>query len=227
MSEALSWFLTLFDAFISSIYTTYNFIVKYWANIFVYIFLFIVILYAWRTGRSIKKRYNFSKTVKAACEENGGTYEELNNIYLSLLFNRSGYDIKVTHNDTVYRIKFYPGFISKRIIHVDNAKESHAPLFKWWGVLRMKGGHVAGRLKKLDYDNEVLPNTVNILLFSPDPFAVTETFINGEIWERDVEYGDIFDGVYIYTDTSLSNQLLRVLEGYIPSLTSQKRKDLE
>ena len=227
MSEALSWLITLFDAFVSSIYTTFNFIVKYWSNIIIYIVVFIVAVYAWRAIRSIKKRHRFSKLISEACEENGGKYEELSNIYLSLFFNRPGYDIRVTHKDTVYRIKFYPGFISKRMIHVENAKESHAPLFKWWAVFRMKGGHVAGKLKKLDYDNEVLPNTVNILLFSPDPFAVTETFINGEIWERDVEYGDIFDGVYIYTDSSLSNQLLRVLEGYIPSLTSQKRKDLE
>lgn len=219
--------MTLIDAFISAIYTAFNFVVKYWASIFVYLFLFIAILIGWRIFRSFRCRYRFSKLLSEACEENGAKYEVLSNIYLSLFLNRPGYDVSVTHNGILYRIKFYPGFISKRMIHVHSAKESNAPLLKWWAVMRMKAGHVVGRRKKLDYDTEVLPNTVNILLFSPDPYAVTETFINGEIWERDVEYGDIFDGVYIYTDSSLSNQLVRVLEGYIPSLTEQKRKDLE
>ena len=227
MSEYLSWFITLIDAFISAIYTAYNFVVKYWASIFLYVFLFIAIVVVCRVLRSFKCRYRFAKTMAEACEENGAKYEELNNIYRSLFFNTKGYDIAITHKDTLYRIKFYPGFVSRRMIHVHSAKESNAPLIKWWAVMRMNRGHVTGRRKKLDFDNEVLPDTVNILLFSPDPTAITETFINGEIWERDVEYGDIFDGVYIYTDTSLSNQLLRVLEGYIPSLDYQKRKDLE
>lgn len=227
MSEAIAWLFTLFDAFTSAIYTVFNLVLNYWTSIFIYIFLFVGIVIFIRVTKSVKCRRNFAKKISLACEENGGEYEELGNIYSSLFFNRPGYDIKITHGGVTYKIKFYPGFVSGRMIHVSSAKESNAPLFRWWAIFRMKSGHVAGRKKILDYDNQPLPDTVNILLFSPDPYAITETFINGEIWERDVEFGDIFDGVYIYTYSTLSNQLLRVIEGYVPSLTNQKRKDLE
>lgn len=213
----MEFLILLFDFITSAIVTMFNIIVRYGLKIVGYLSIFLAFLAFIRYSKTALARKKFIKNIRFSAKENGAELKLLRSPYLSVFFNLEGYDAELHVRGTVYRIKFYPGTPIKSVYHL---KSAHVAIkqFKLFSSLNSKNTNPKGIKKTLKFDNSHTDGVVNIIAFAHQPHAVTEPFSMKEIYERDMENGRIFDGVYIYACPTLEKQLIRLMEGYTDML---------
>ncbi len=207
--------------FISMFVSLYNMMTQLWRQVILWTAIIVLSLVLLRILRAVRLRLRFARALKDAARENGISLRARRPSILSLFLNLSGYDIEIDYRGTLYRIKYYPGILLGRAIHLEDAKTA-----KRMGRLALKRAIDDGKMphgvrRRLKYDSSVSENTVNILVFSPTPLALTETNRSGTVWELDMENGERFHGVYLYSDEILLSRMSRLMSGYISSLRNE------
>lgn len=213
----MEFLILIFDFITSAVVSLFNILVRYGLKFLWYLLIFFTFIAVIRYLRTLKARRKFVKAITLSAEENGAEFKALRSPYLSVFFNLEGYDAVLTVRGTDYRIKYYPGTPIKSVYHL---KDAHVAIkqFKFLASLRSNNTNPKGIKKTLRFDNSKQDGTVNIIAFAHMPHAVTEPFSMKEIYERDMENGRIFDGVYIYACPTLEKQLIRLMEGYTDTL---------
>lgn len=215
--EIFSILIQFFDFFISSVISVINIVRYLWREILLGAAIAVLLLFVIHVFRAAKKRRAFIKAVKAAAKENGVRIKFHRPPVLSLVLNLDGYDFEFELRGKTYRIKLAP-FVTMGIgVHLSSAGEA-VYLGRLATRRALNAGRVHGIPVKLKFDPTPAPDTVNILVFSPTPIAVTESRENGTVWELDTENGQDVGGVLVFTDAILSHRLPRLIDGYIDTL---------
>ncbi len=215
--EIFSVIIQFFDFLISSVISLINIVRYLWRELLLGAFVLVLVLLALRVFLAARKQRAFIKAVKTAAKENGIKIHFSRPPFLSLLFNFSGYDMEMDVRGKIYRIKLAPFVTSGIGVHLLCANEA-VYLGRLANRRALSKGRVRGIRVKLKYDPTRAENTVNILLFSPTPIAVTERRDNGTVWELDTEKGQDVGGVLVFTDAILISRLPRLIDGYIDTL---------
>ena len=215
--QLVTLLVQLFDVILSALVSIYNIVVNLYAEILYGAAILILVLVVLHLLRALKRRNIFIKAIKEAAKENGVKLKIKRPTILSMLWNFKGYDIEFDLRGTRYRIKLAP-FITLGIgVHLESEREAI-----YLGRLATRRALMKGKIKgipvHLDYDSAPAENTVNILVFSPKPIAVTEKTENGSIWEMDTENGEPLGGVLVFTEDILISRLPRLIDGYIDTL---------
>ena len=215
--EILSIIIQFFDLVLSAIISAVNIVLDLWREILIAAAIIIAALIFIRVLRAVRSRSDFVKRIKRAAKENGVKLNFRRPATLSLFWNFRGYDIEFDLRGVIYRIKFYPWIVRGKDVHITSGSETLL-LGRLAYRRAISRGILRGIKVKLDFDRTVSDNTVNILLFSPSPLAVTERNESGTVWELDTENGRMRDGIYIFTDDILKFRLPRLIDGYIDGL---------
>ena len=215
--QLFSLLIQVIDVIISAIVSIYNIVVNLYAEILYGTAIIILVLLALYLLRALRRRNTFIKAVKEAAKENGVKLHFKRPTILSMLWNFKGYDIEFDLRGIRYRIKLAPLITAGIGVHLTNANEA-VYLGRLATRRALRKGKVKGIRIPLKYDTELAENTVNLLVFSPKPIAVTEETENGSIWEMDTENGELFGGVLVFTDDILISRLPRLIDGYIDTL---------
>ena len=215
--QIFSVLVQLFDVMLSAMVSIYNIVVNLYAEILYGTAIIILVLLALHLLRALKRRNVFIKAVKEAAKENGIKLKLHRPTILSMLWNFKGYDIEFDLRGIRYRIKLAPLITAGIGVHLASANEA-VYLGRLATRRALRKGKVKGIRLPLKYDTELAENTVNLLVFSPKPIAVTEQTENGSIWEMDTENGELFGGVLVFTDDILISRLPRLMDGYIDTL---------
>lgn len=120
----------------------------------------------------------------------------------SFWFRREGFDIEISdRRNTLYSIKFFPGIVTEKGIHLRGADE--VEIIRYTVVPHLGRRHAMGRVERtersrkiIQYDMEIARSGDSILLFSPSPFQMT-ALENNKI--RPVGNGEPYMGFQIYT----------------------------
>ena len=205
---------------LSMLVSTYNMLTRLWREVLLWCAIIMLALIALRILKACRMRLGFSRALRDCAKENGADYRALRPSLLSLFLNLSGYDVEIECRGTLYRIKYYPGIVLGRAVHLENARSTRR--LSRLALRRAVDGKMPhGVGCRLKFDNSIQENTVNILVFSPKPLALTEKNTSGTVWELDMENGEIFDGVYLFSDDILRSRMERLLAGYITSLRGE------
>ena len=206
-----------FDMLVSAFISAYNIIRDLWRELLGGVAILIAAIIALRILRAMHRRSVFLKKLRTGAKENGIKLKYNRSPMLSLFWNLAGYDIELDVRGVHYRLKFYPFITRGRAVHLDGARDTY-----YQGRLAhrraVNSGRVGGIKIPLDYDTTPTDGVVNILVFSPDPLAVTERNEGGTVWELDTENGGDFDGVYLFSASVLGSRLPRLMDGYIDEL---------
>lgn len=214
MNEFLTIIINVFDIIISFFYSTYRIIVKYWGGMLVWVLLIVLFFVLRRVFRATRARTSFLKAVREAAEEAGATLTVIRSPLISLLFNPEGFDILLSHSGVSYKIKFFPGSVEGRAVHMETPHSATKQL-RIFSSLALNRGKVRGKKKTLRYEIDRDEGTLNILVFAPRPYVITTRSKSGAVWEFGFDGADSLDGVYLFPSDLLAKQLVRVMEGYI------------
>lgn len=215
--ELFSVIIQFFDFLISSVVSFINIARYLWREILLGVFIFVALAFALYILRAAKRRRAFIKAVKLAAKENGIKIKLNRPPFLSLLWSFDGYDMEIDIRGVIYRIKLAPFVTLGKGVHLLNANEA-VYLGRLANRRALMKGRVSGINVRLKYDPTKEENTVNVLVFSPAPLAVTERRENGTVWELDTENGQDMGGVLVFTDAILTSRFPRLIDGYIDTL---------
>ena len=215
--EIFSVIIQFFDFLISSGVSLINIVRYLWREILLGAFILILCLILIHILRAVKMRKAFVKALKLAAKENGVKLHFSRPPIFSLFYNFDGYDIEFDLRGKRYRIKFAPLITLGVGVHLASGHEA-VYLGRLANRRALSKGIVRGISVKLKYDVSNDENTVNVMLFSPTPIAVTEKRANGTVWELDTENGEDVGGILVFTDAILIHRLPRLIDGYIETL---------
>lgn len=135
--------------------------------------------------------------------------------YLGSFFSRrEGFDIEIIdRRDTVYSIKFFPGNMNEKGIHLRDA--TTAEIIRYLVVPHLGRRHAMGRVERTeksrtltDYEMPLAPRGESILLMSPSPFHIT-VLENNKL--RPAGNGERYMGFLIYTSRGFTDYIKRTL----------------
>ena len=222
--EGIIGFLANFvDLLVSMFVSLYNIIyflgwkLLFWTLIAVFIFWLL------RRLSCVSKRAKFIKIVSESAKKSGAKFRTIGIPYLSVFFSTEGYDVELEYNSITYRIKFFPGYIRGKAVHMYDIKSAYV-MGRWMFSRFEEGKKVFGRKVKIGLDNRAQESkTMNILCFIPEPYWVSEPSEVGGVWEHDMESGKPLDGVYLLEGNLLARNLERLMEGYIDSIIHREQ----
>ena len=181
---------------------------------------FILLRTLWNVVYSVLSRLSFCAKLKKYAEKNGFSYTEVRHPLRSFFKVYAGEDILLDTGEKSFRIKFFPYFIRKRIVHIMNEKE--AILSKQWALFfvnnrfyvpsgrgRSLTEEMMERKKKIDlsFPEE---NGTPLLLLSPTCYKITCVRGNTrEPIDNDYLYGG---RIRIYYQKAFFTCLERLLE---------------
>ncbi|MBQ2793989.1 MAG: hypothetical protein IJF05_04765 [Clostridia bacterium] len=215
--EIFSIIIQFFDFLISSFVSLYNIVRYLWREILLGALILALALFVIRVFLAAKKQRAFIKAVRTSAKENGIKIRFARPPFLCLLFNFDGYDMEMEIGGKKYRIKLCPFITSGLGVHLSTATEA-VYLGRLATRRALSKGKVSGISVRLKYDPTPAESTVNVLVLSPTPLAVTERRENGTVWELDTDNGQDIGGVLVFTDAILISRLPRLMDGYIDSL---------
>ena len=91
---------------------------------------------------SMLSRLSFCAKLKRYAEKNRYAYTACHHPLRSFFKTYAGADIRLEANGKTLCIKFFPGFIHKKLVHIQD--EEHAVLSKKWALFFHKPGYVEG-----------------------------------------------------------------------------------
>ena len=120
----------------------------------------------------------------------------------SFWFRREGFDIEIgDRRETVYSIKFFPGNVTEKGIHLRGPDE--VEIIRYTVVPHLGRRHAMGRVERTersrtitDYEMSIARSGESVLLFSPSPFSMTALEKNKI---NPVGNGETYMGFQIYT----------------------------
>ncbi|MBQ7320856.1 MAG: hypothetical protein IJW99_02040 [Clostridia bacterium] len=120
----------------------------------------------------------------------------------SFWFRREGFDIEIgDRRETVYSIKFFPGNVTEKGIHLRGPDE--VEIIRYTVVPHLGRRHAMGRVERTersrtitDYEMCIARSGESVLLFSPSPFSMTALEKNKI---NPVGNGETYMGFQIYT----------------------------
>lgn len=120
----------------------------------------------------------------------------------SFWFRREGFDIEISdRRDTLYSIKFFPGNVTEKGIHLRGVDQ--VEIIRYTVVPHLGRRHAMGRVERTERSRKITNYNMSfarsgdsILLFSPSPFQMT-ALENNKI--RPVGNGEQYMGFQIYT----------------------------
>ena len=217
MEGIIGFVANFVDLLVSMFVSVYNIIyflgwkLLLWTAIAVFVFWLV------RRLICVHRRVKFIKTISHAAKEAGAKFRTLGIPVLSVFLPTEGYDLEIEFNSLTYRIKFFPGYIRGKAVHMYDF--NNALVMGKWMFSRFEEGKKAfGRKVKIGLDNTVSEGVMNILCFIPEPYTVSEPSEVGGVWEHDMESGKPLDGVYLLEGNFLARNLERLMEGYIDSI---------
>ena len=147
-------------------------------------------------------RITFCMKLKKICRRAKYTCR-FHRTWLGSFFRRkSGFDIEISdRRDTLYSLKFFPGNVAEKGIHLRGADQ--VEIIRYTVVPHLGRRHAMGRVERTersrtmaDYEMSVARSGESILLFSPSPFSMTALEKNKS---RPVGNGEQYMGFQIYT----------------------------
>ena len=205
------------DMLTSMFVSLYNIVLFLGWKIVLWVLIFIFVWWLIRRLICVNARLKLMKAVKKAAKANGAVYRAIGIPILSVFIPTAGYDIELEYGGTTYRIKFFPGAIRGKAVHMYDINNAYV-MAKWMFYRFEDGKWTLGKKVKIKMDNTVEDGVMNILCFAPEPFAVSEPSDTGGVWEHDMEAGKPLGGVYLLEAGFLARNLERLMEGYIDSI---------
>ncbi len=224
MEGIIGFVANFVDLLVSMFVSLYNII--YFLGWQLLLWTLIAVFAFWLVRRlaCVHGRMKFIKTLSQAAKESGAKFRALGIPTLSVFLPTEGYDLELEFKSVTYRIKFFPGYIKGKAVHMYDV--NNARVMGKWMFSRFEDGKLSfGRKVKIGLDNTVGEGVMNILCFIPEPFTVSEPSEVGGVWEHDMESGKPLDGVYLLEGGFLARNLERLMEGYIDSII-HKEEDI-
>ncbi len=222
MEGIIGFVVNFIDLLASMFVSIYNIIVFLGWKILLWSAIAVFAFWLVRRLICVSARTRFIKTLSHAAKESGAKFRTLGSPALSVFLPVEGYDVELEYNSVTYRIKFFPGYIRGKAIHMYDI--NNARVMGKWMFSRFEDGKWSfGRKVKIGLDNTANEGVMNILCFLPEPYAVSEPSEVGGVWEHDMESGKPLDGVYLLEGNFLVRNLERLMEGYIDSIIHKEQ----
>ena len=147
-------------------------------------------------------RVTFCRKLKKICRRAKYTCRFHRTWLGSFWFRREGFDIEISdRRETVYSIKFFPGNVAEKGIHLRGPDE--VEIIRYTVVPHLGRRHAMGRVERTersrtitDYEMSIARSGESVLLFSPSPFNMTALEKNKI---NPVGNGESYMGFKIYT----------------------------
>lgn len=132
----------------------------------------------------------------------------------SFFFDKDGFDIEIgDRRDTVFSIKFFPGNVAAKGIHL---RDVHTvEIIRYTVVPHLGRRHAMGRVERTErsrkikrYDMPLASRGQSVLLFSPSPFSMTAL---ERTQSKPIGNGEHYEGFDIYTARGFLDYLKRKL----------------
>jgi hypothetical protein len=132
----------------------------------------------------------------------------------SFFFPKDGFDIEIgDRRDTVFSIKFFPGNVSEKGIHL---RDVHTvEIIRYTVIPHLGRRHAMGRVERVersrklyDYNMPLASRGDSILLFSPSPFSMTAL---ERTKSKPIGNGEQYEGLTIYTARGFIDYIKRKL----------------
>ena len=132
----------------------------------------------------------------------------------SFFFDKDGFDIEIgDRRDTVFSIKFFPGNVAAKGIHL---RDVHTvEIIRYTVVPHLGRRHAMGRVERTErsrkiksYEMPVASRGQSVLLFSPSPFSMTALERNTS---HPIGNGEHYEGFEIYTSRGFLDYIKRKL----------------
>ena len=217
MEGIIGFVANFVDLFISVIVSVYNIVYFLGWKLLLWTLIFVFAFWLIRRLTCVHKRAQFIKTLSHSAKESGAKFRTLGIPYLSVFLPTEGYDVELEFNSITYRIKFFPGYIKGKAVHMYDINNARV-MGKWMFSRFEDGKKTFGRKVKVGLDNTAREGVMNILCFIPEPYTVSEPSEVGGVWEHDMESGKPLGGVYLLEGGFLIRNLERLMEGYIDSI---------
>ena len=157
-------------------------------------------------------RVTFCMKLKKICRRAKYTCRFHHTWFDSFWYYREGFDIEIgNRRDTVYSIKFFPGNVTGKGIHLRGADK--VDIIRYTVIPQLGRRHAMGRVERIersrtitDYEMSVARSGESVLLFSPSPFSMTAL---EKCQSRPVGNGETYMGFQIYTARGFLDYLIR------------------
>ena len=132
----------------------------------------------------------------------------------SFFFSKDGFDIEIgDRRDTHYSIKFFPGNVADKGIHLRSAEV--VEIIRYTVIPHLGRRHAMGRVERVersrklyDYNMPLASRGDSILLFSPSPFSMTAL---ERTQSKPIGNGEQYEGFTIYTARGFIDYIKRKL----------------
>ena len=132
----------------------------------------------------------------------------------SFFFSKDGFDIEIgDRRDTHYSIKFFPGNVADKGIHLRSAEV--VEIIRYTVIPHLGRRHAMGRVERVersrklyDYNMPLASRGDSILLFSPSPFSMTAL---ERTQSKPIGNGEQYQGFIIYTARGFTDYIKRKL----------------
>ena len=159
-------------------------------------------------------RVTFCMKLKRICRRAKCTCRFRHTWLGSFFFQKSGFDIEIgDRRNTLYSIKFFPGNVAGKGIHLRGADT--VEIIRYTVIPHLGRRHAMGRVERVersrtitDYEMEIARSGDSILMFSPSPFSMTALEKNKS---RPIGNGEHYMGFDIYTARGFLDYLKRKL----------------
>lgn len=188
-----------------------------WQEVLILVVLILLIPLVWRWIRVVIGRLRFTSRLKSICRKGGYTCKFLRNPLSSLVRKDGAYDILIDTDKHRYAVKFFPGNVARRFLHLrglslaetekyyvmpvlDPLWIRHPHVLRFWssfGVMKKRffinETTYAKRCRK--YRIDVAEDATPVLLFAPEPMRLTGTVANAA---KPLGSGEVYEGVTLY-----------------------------
>lgn len=194
-----------------------------WYHTLIIVCCILLLPFVVRYLRAVCLRLRFSRQLKHACRRAQFTVRYRHNSLLSLFFPYKGTDIFITAGQRRFAVKFFPGNVLRRRVHLRNLTASETSKFYVIPVVIMdpfrfllhdklaKGKYFINKMAygrraqhfRLSFEEGYEP----VLLFSPTPLHLTGLVGNAA---KPLGSGELYEGVTLYEDSAWIRFLARL-----------------
>lgn len=194
-----------------------------WYHTLIIVFCILLLPFVERYLRAMYRRLRFSHQLKRACRKSHFSSQYRHHSLLSLFFPYKGTDILITAGERQFAVKFFPGNVLRRLVHLRNLTASETSKFYVLPIVVMdpfrfaihnklaKGNYFINQMEygkraqnfPLSFEEGYEP----ILLFSPSPMRLTGLSGNTA---KPLGSGELYEGVTLYEDDAWVRFLSRL-----------------